>query len=535
MMRDSRRIQRTITALATVIILLISLSSTSPLTQASYPPVQAAYERVGDVKFRGVVVDPSQNPMSCPFIYNVLFYCIHVQNVLSGPNNVLSGWSGPLMVIIGGMGFVYPNTEDVETGDVAEVYASCSMNPARDPSVTCILSKNYHYVRRISQQAVTITVTSTITSTVTTYTTITSNTVTSVTTFTTTRYTTGTRTTDVTRTYTFTRTVTTTVTMTTTTTTTITGPDVRIESIATERASYRPGELITLYINLRNYGSEASRGEVCYKIKAEYHSDWPWTCRCVNVGPIGPGERKTITDAGYDGALYGWYGNDGRLDIEARLEEVDGKPVSQPPAGTTVSIYIDGTITVGSQEPYVIKDLRKNEVRSYIVTHEGTPCMGGYPYVGVLELTIRRLDWGLLDIDSTVDVRLATGITPRGAYCEPGGALEVQVGKLFKKFNITVVHHRPGGTVYSSEEETPKHRISYIADTDPCYDYCILCLWCPPWFTISYICETQECSYRPSPYPASYIPSNQTPHIHILGQTSPMQTCTMRSLLEGYP
>ena len=211
MMETPRKVQRIITALVTIILLVISLSNI-------LPSEQAIDERVGEVKFRGVIVDPLQHPTSCPLFFDVAFYCVDVEEILSDPNDVLGGWAGPLEVWFGGWGEFHPNAERVEVGDIVEVYASCSMNPARDPSVKCGLSESYHYIRRISKQTITITVTSTLTSTVTRYTTIT-DTVTSVTTFTITKYTTGTKTADVTRTYTFTQTATTTVTRTATTTT----------------------------------------------------------------------------------------------------------------------------------------------------------------------------------------------------------------------------------------------------------------------------------------------------------------------------
>jgi hypothetical protein len=89
----------------------------------------------------------------------------------------------------------------------------------------CYLSRDYHYIRRLSGQTVTVTVTSTITSTVTRYTTMTSNTVTRTVTGTRTSYVTSTTTTDVTETYTITRTTTTTLTR--TTTTSVTGQPAR--------------------------------------------------------------------------------------------------------------------------------------------------------------------------------------------------------------------------------------------------------------------------------------------------------------------
>jgi hypothetical protein len=468
MIGDSRKVQRTITALLTVIILLISLSSTPPPTQASYPPAQVISERIGDVKFRGVVVDPSQYPMICPpLIFDVFFYCIYVQNVLSDPNNVLSGWSGPLTVTIGGMGGIHPNAEKVEIGDAVEVYASCSMHPARDPSIICGLSENYHYVRRISQQAVTITVTSTITSTVTSFTTITSNTVTSVTTFTTTRYTTGTMTTDVTRTYTYTRTVTITVTRTATTTTTITGPDVRMESLSSERQSYRPGEYIGLIMVFKNVG-EAGYVNICYQINAQYLDD-RWITRCRDLGFMNSGEERTIRD---DNTVYAQciVGGCTNQIIKARLSSVNNNPPIDPSErSTSVNVIIDDTITLewtGPDTDYIIKDLRKNEVRSYHVY-----LVRGVPPVGseiLIELTIKRLDGGFWDWDEKVDVLLnhyQTAFDP-GGLCNPDNEpLRIGTNKGWKRFEITMV--KVDGAViivHPKITQTDFQRVQYIAE-----------------------------------------------------------------------
>jgi len=237
MMETPRKVQRIITVLVTVILLLVSLSNI-------LPSAQAIDERVGEVKFRGVVVYWFQDLTVCPpdfFRASHSHFCVDVEEILSDPNDVLSGWSGHLEVWIDHY-VMNPNDEIIEVGDIVEVYASCSRDPAHNPNVIlCALSESYHYIRKVSQQTITITVTSTLTSTVTRYTTIT-DTVASVTTFTITRYTTGTKTADVTRTYTSTQTVTTTVTRTTTTTTI--RPSVppkearKLADIAKKQASY---------------------------------------------------------------------------------------------------------------------------------------------------------------------------------------------------------------------------------------------------------------------------------------------------------
>jgi len=172
--------------------------------------------REGEVRFRGVVVDPNNvNQQSVFPICDPAYYCIDVQEIIDDPNNIFGGYRGPVMIFP-----VLYNPEVASIGDVVEVYASCDVDYARDPFLMCYLSRDYHYIRRLSGQTATVTMTSTITSTVTTYTTVTSRTVTRTVTQTRASYVTSTTTTDVTETFTVTRTTTTTVTRTTTTTVT---------------------------------------------------------------------------------------------------------------------------------------------------------------------------------------------------------------------------------------------------------------------------------------------------------------------------
>jgi hypothetical protein len=172
--------------------------------------------REGEVRFRGIVVDPNNvNQQSVFPICDPAYYCIDVQEIIDDPNNIFGGYRGPVEI--------FPelyNPEVASIGDVVEVYASCDVDYARDPFLMCYLSRVYHYIRRLSGQTATVTMTSTITSTVTTYTTVTSRTVTRTVTQTRASYVTSTTTTDVTETFTVTRTTTTTVTRTTTTTVT---------------------------------------------------------------------------------------------------------------------------------------------------------------------------------------------------------------------------------------------------------------------------------------------------------------------------
>jgi len=172
--------------------------------------LEAQQEIEGDAKFRGVVVEPRYP--ECFGIEN--YYCVRVEEIIDDPNNILTRGS----VIRVDYGIYHglnrhPNAELANVGDIVEVYASCSPN-------VCTLNRDYHYIRRLSGQTETVTVTSTITSTVTTYTTVTSRTVTRTVTQMRASYVTSTTTTDVTETFTVTRTTTTTVTRTTTTTVT---------------------------------------------------------------------------------------------------------------------------------------------------------------------------------------------------------------------------------------------------------------------------------------------------------------------------
>jgi hypothetical protein len=221
---------RTVAALLIMLILLIG-----------YAPnvvhvLEAQQEIEGDAKFRGVVVEPRYP--ECFGIEN--YYCVRVEEIIDDPNNILTRGS----VIRVDYGIYHglnrhPNADLANVGDIVEVYASCSPN-------VCTLNRDYHYIRRLSGQTATVTVTSTITSTVTTYTTVTSRTVTRTVTQTRASYVTSTITTDVTETYTVTRTTTTTVTRTTTTTVTeqtarfiirIVNYNVPSTAVATERVT----------------------------------------------------------------------------------------------------------------------------------------------------------------------------------------------------------------------------------------------------------------------------------------------------------
>jgi hypothetical protein len=201
---------RPIAALLIMLILLIGyVPNTIYVTDAQG-------RREGEVRFRGVVVDPNNvNQQSVFPICDPAYYCIDVQEIIDDPNNIFGGYRGPVRI--------FPelyNPEVASIGDVVEVYASCDVDYARDPFLMCYLSRDYHYIRRLSGQTATVTMTSTITSTVTTYTTVTSRTVARTVTQTRASYVTSTTTTDVTETFTVTRTTTTTVTRTTTTTVT---------------------------------------------------------------------------------------------------------------------------------------------------------------------------------------------------------------------------------------------------------------------------------------------------------------------------
>jgi len=176
----------------------------------------AQVRREGEVRFRGVVVDPNNVNQQSVFPFcDPAYYCIDVQEIIDDPNNIFGGYRGP----VGIFPELY-NPDIASIGDAVEVYASCDVDYARDPFLMCYLSRDYHYIRRLSGQTATVTVTSTVTSTVTRYTTVTSNTVTRTVTGTRTTYTTSTATVDVTSTHTSTQTVATTVTKTTTTTVT---------------------------------------------------------------------------------------------------------------------------------------------------------------------------------------------------------------------------------------------------------------------------------------------------------------------------
>jgi hypothetical protein len=190
-----------------LIFLLVLLSNISHVVYVS----EAQQEIEEDAKFRGVVVNSQDNPSSCgELVLDVLFYCVRVEEIIDDPNNILR--RGMVIgVVYGGMLGGHPNADLVYEGDFVEVYAHCSLYNDR---VGCGLTRDDHYIRRLSGQTATVTVTSTITSTVTRYTTVTSNTVTRTSTGTRTDYTTQTLVKDITNTFTVTQTVTTTTTLT---------------------------------------------------------------------------------------------------------------------------------------------------------------------------------------------------------------------------------------------------------------------------------------------------------------------------------
>jgi hypothetical protein len=190
-----------------LLFLLVLLSNISHVVYVS----EAQQEIEEDAKFRGVVVNSQDNPSSCgELVLDVLFYCVRVEEIIDDPNNILR--RGMVIgVVYGGMLGGHPNADLVYEGDFVEVYAHCSLYNDR---VGCGLTRDDHYIRRLSGQTATVTVTSTITSTVTRYTTVTSNTVTRTSTGTRTDYTTQTLVKDITNTFTVTQTVTTTTTLT---------------------------------------------------------------------------------------------------------------------------------------------------------------------------------------------------------------------------------------------------------------------------------------------------------------------------------
>jgi len=251
-------------------------------------------------------------------------------------------------------------------------------------------------------------------------------------------------------------------------------PDVRIESIETEKSSYRPGEYITVYIHLKNYGTAASDGKVCYRLRASYHTDWyPNSPKCVDVGTIPPGGNKTIVDSGYDGLLYGWHGPAGKLYIDARLESVDGESVKQPPVSTHVDVYIDDVIT---KLPVEI-EFRTGDVKSYRV--EYTDLSGNKV---LLEFTIRKipvvdlpwplpdwiqgamdfiwdnLPWPLPDFDPTPNVKLEIGLGR--SICQGGEVLKFSVPAwTWTKWEIKLVHGGMDDKYLDDGENTPNHRL----------------------------------------------------------------------------
>jgi hypothetical protein len=226
---------------------------------------EAQVRREGEVRFRGVVVDPLNYPLQCDPAY----YCIYVQEIIDDQNNIFGGSRGAVGIF---PELYNPNIASI--GDAVEVYASCDVDYARDPALMCHLSRNYHYIRRLSGQTVTVTVTSTVTSTTIRYTTVTSNTVTRTVTGTRTSYVTSTTATDVTETYTVTRTTTTTVTRTTTTTVTEQKlpplVSAKIISFIISDEKPKPGDTISFTFQIKNTGSVRGWG-------------WPYV---LIVGPV---------------------------------------------------------------------------------------------------------------------------------------------------------------------------------------------------------------------------------------------------------
>jgi hypothetical protein len=187
-----------------LLFLLVLLSNISHVVYVS----EAQQEIEEDAKFRGVVVNRQDYLPTCFSIEPS--YCIRIEEIIDDPNNILTRGS-VIRVDTWTGGVAHPHVDQANVGDLVEVYAHCS---AVDGSVVCSLQRDDHYIRRLSGQTATVTVTSTITSTVTRYTTVTSNTVTRTSTGTRTDYTTQTLVKDVTNTFTVTRTVTTTTTLT---------------------------------------------------------------------------------------------------------------------------------------------------------------------------------------------------------------------------------------------------------------------------------------------------------------------------------
>jgi hypothetical protein len=208
---------------------------------------EAQQEIEEDAKFRGVVVS-SEDSLPCPRIleFPLSSLCVRVEEIIDDPNNILSRGS-----VVPVYWRSNPNVDEANVGDFVEIYAHCDLNVARDPALICRLSRDDHYIRRLSGQTETVTVTSTITSTVISYTTVTSRTVTRTVTGTTTSYVTSTTTTDVTETYTVTRTATTMVTR--TTTTTVTKQQIRMLSYTFKETEESPVSInrILEYLKVR--------------------------------------------------------------------------------------------------------------------------------------------------------------------------------------------------------------------------------------------------------------------------------------------
>jgi hypothetical protein len=252
-------------AVAALLVMLTLLMGYVP--NAVYM-TEAQVRREGEVRFRGVVVDPLNYRPQCDPAY----YCIYVEEIIDDQNNIFGGSRGAVGIF---PELYNPNIASI--GDAVEVYASCDVDYARDPALMCHLSRNYHYIRRLSGQTVTVTVTSTVTSTITRYTTVTSNTVTRTVTGTRTSYVTSTTATDVTETYTVTRTTTTTVTRTTTTTVTEQRlspmASAKITSFIISNEKAKPGDTISFTFKIKNTGSVRGWG-------------WPYV---LIVGPASEG------------------------------------------------------------------------------------------------------------------------------------------------------------------------------------------------------------------------------------------------------
>ena len=262
----------------------------------------------------------------------------------------------------------------------------------------------------------------------------------------------------------------------------LSGPDVRITNLTTGKATYRPGENITVIMEIKNSGSASSQGRIWYKLKAEYHLAFGKR-RFVNVGVIGPGETKKITESDYEPPIYGWYGDNGVLRISAQIVQVDDQSIDPPiEASTEVKIHVenkDVTLAMsGARANYTIEDLKMDEVRSYRVKIEYS--LVDSSKVTWMELTIRRVSGGLLDWDEKVDVKIEHWHNIIDGTCDPFyEPVRFVVDGVFKRFDVTVVHGSDQSRgLYRIYPECPYrwHRIQYSASKG----------W---WLSSSLICE----------------------------------------------